>query len=112
ERGQRSSAASTNLVWRRGPIGSQHGAVLRLAWQEEERAYSPCCDGPVEAVSGGDGCACAASRDFIRQVPLQASSRRGARSRPQDMRGLRAATDAISKARNTLCSRGGKTSRS
>jgi len=53
--------------------------VLRLAGQEEERAYSPGSDGHVEAVSGGDGRACAESRDFIRQVSRHASSRRGAR---------------------------------
>src|SRR6516162_5688960 len=78
DRGQRSCAAPADLVWRRGPIGSEHGAVLRLARQAEERTCSPCSDGHVEAVSGGDGRACAESRDFIRQVPHHASSRRGA----------------------------------
>jgi len=36
--------------------------------EEEERAYSPCCDGHVEAVSDGDGPRMHRKpRDFIRQ---------------------------------------------
>ena len=35
-------ASSTDLVWRRGPLGGEHERVLRLSWAKpEERAYSP-----------------------------------------------------------------------
>src|SRR6266496_1316750 len=48
--------------------------ATRLAGQEEERAHSAHRDGHVEAVSAGDGGACAAGCDFVRQVPYHAAS--------------------------------------
>src|ERR1019366_4162589 len=50
-------------------FGGEHEPVLRLARQEEELAHSPCRHGHVEAFSAGDECTCAASGDFVRQVP-------------------------------------------
>ena len=75
--------------------------------------YSPCCDGHVEAVSGGDGAhAPKAAILFDKFHVMRHLGEALDTVRKSEYARLRAATDAISKARNTLCSRGGRTSRS
>ena len=49
--GERPDPSTADLVWRRGSLGSQHGAVLRLAGREEDARHSAGGDGHVEAVS-------------------------------------------------------------
>src|SRR5262245_22263020 len=56
---------------------SRARTVLRLARRQKERTHLACRDGHVEAVPTGDAGACAASRDFVRQIPCHAPSRRG-----------------------------------
>src|SRR6266536_326674 len=58
-------------------FGGEDRPVLHLARCEEEFASSPCGDGHVEALPLGDADTCAASRDFVRQVPCHAASGRG-----------------------------------
>src|SRR5947209_979543 len=77
DRGERSGARPADLVRRRGSFGGEHGPVLHLARCEEEFASSPCGDGHVEALPLGDADTCAASGDFVRQVPRHAASGRG-----------------------------------
>ena len=98
-------------IWFGGPLGSEHGDVLRGAWQEAARPHSHGGDGYVETVSQRDHGGGAASSDLVRQVPYHASSRGSLSTRyaRPSTRGSAARIAASSKVSSTTCCRGART---
>ena len=108
-------ARPADLVRRHGPFGGQHEPVLCLARREEElNAFALRSWTCGSRFVTGDQCACAASGDFVRQVPCHPPSGRGLGYGSQERvcGGSRADSDATSRARNTRCCRARRTSRS
>ncbi len=81
-------------------LGKKKNSRIRLAVMDMWK--------PFRLATAG---ACAAGRDFVRQVPCHAAFRRGSGSRfaRANMGDLRGATGATSRARNTRCCRARRT---
>lgn len=78
-RSKRPNKAAGNLVWRGGSIRSEHEQFLRLAWAQEGQESSLGGNGHVEGFRKVGKATHSSSCDSLRQVPCDATFRRGFR---------------------------------
>jgi len=79
DRGERSDATPTNLVWRNRPLHREHGSILHLAGTQEGQEDPSGGDGHVEGLREVGREEYPGRRDSVRQVSYHATFGQGAR---------------------------------